>query len=195
MPLALRGVVLALAALAILATPAAAQLYRWTDAQGVVRYTNDPATIPPEFRARAEDIGSPQGRPPLGGAPDPGPAAVITFTAGQPIHASALLNGVALTLMLDTGAQRTVIAPAALARAGLDVASGRAINIVGVTGSAPAREVVVPRLDVAGAGVGPLTVIAHDVGAGLDGLLGRDVLDHFTLTVDPAAGRATLVPR
>jgi hypothetical protein len=29
----------------------------------------------------------------------------------------------------------------------------------------------------------------------LDGLLGRDVLDSFTLTVDSAAGRATLVPR
>jgi hypothetical protein len=178
-----------------LATPASAQLYRWTDAQGIVRYTNDLATIPRESRSRAEDIGSPQARPPQPGAVDAGDPGVITFTAGHPIHASALLNGVPLTLMLDTGAQRTVIAPAALARAGLDVASGRAIHIIGVTGSAPAREVVVPRLDVAGAGVGPLPVIAHDVGAGIDGLLGRDVLDYFTLTVDSAAGRATLVPR
>ena len=30
---------------------------------------------------------------------------------------------------------------------------------------------------------------------GLDGLLGRDVLDFFTLTVDSSAGRATLIPR
>jgi hypothetical protein len=29
----------------------------------------------------------------------------------------------------------------------------------------------------------------------LDGLLGRDVLDFFTLTVDSGAGRATLIPR
>ena len=28
-----------------------------------------------------------------------------------------------------------------------------------------------------------------------DGLLGRDVLDFFTLTVDSSAGRATLIPR
>ena len=63
-----------------------------------------------------------------------------------------------------------------------------------------AREVVVPLLDVAGARVGPLRVIAHDPGASstagaVDGLLGRDVLDYFTLTVDAAAGRATLTPR
>jgi hypothetical protein len=39
-------------------------------------------------------------------------------------------------------------------------------------------------------------VIVLDVGvAGVDGLLGRDVLDHFTLTVDAARGQATLVPR
>ena len=49
---------------------------------------------------------------------------------------------------------------------------------------------------MAGARVGPLTVIVHDVGlADIDGLLGRDVLDRFTLTVDSARGRATLVPR
>jgi hypothetical protein len=32
------------------------------------------------------------------------------------------------------------------------------------------------------------------VGA-IDGLLGRDVLDVFTLNVDTASGRATLTPR
>jgi len=101
-----------------------------------------------------------------------------------------------LTLVLDTGADRTVISPAAFARTGLDTGSSRVVSIIGVTGSATAREVTVPLLDVAGARVGPLTVIVHDVGlADIDGLLGRDVLDRFTLTVDSARGRATLVPR
>jgi hypothetical protein len=67
---------------------------------------------------------------------------------------------------------------------------------VGVTGGATAREVRVERLDLAGAQVGPLAVIAYDPAvAGVDGLLGRDVLDRFTLTVDAASGRATLAPR
>lgn len=176
---------------------AEAQLYRWTDAEGVTRYTNDPASIPPAFRARAHDIGSPQGRPPLPPAPRP-PAVdptVIPFAAGGPIRAAASLNGAPLTLMLDTGAERTVISPAALSRAGI-ASLGRAVQILGVTGGAAAREVTVERLDLAGTRLGPLAIIVHDVGLGdVDGLLGRDVLDYFTLTIDAAAGRAVLAPR
>jgi len=50
---------------------------------------------------------------------------------------------------------------------------------------------------------GPLIVISHDTGFGLekfglekmDGLLGRDFLDNFTITVDNAAGVLTLTPK
>jgi hypothetical protein len=49
---------------------------------------------------------------------------------------------------------------------------------------------------VAGAQLGPVVVVVHEVPApGLDGLLGRDLLNAFTLTVDPASGHATLTPR
>ncbi len=175
-------------------TPAAAELWKWTDVEDVVRYTNDPAVIPPAHRARARDIGSPRGRPEeprVETLPN-----VIPFTAGGPIKTAVHLNGVPLTLILDTGADRTVISPAAVARAGLDVERGAAVQILGVTGSAAAREIAVSRLDVVGTQVGPVTVIVHDVGvAEVDGLLGRDVLDRFTLTVDAAAGQAVLMPR
>ena len=41
-----------------------------------------------------------------------------------------------------------------------------------------------------------MAVIVHEGSfGGADGLLGRDVLDGFTLTVDAAAGQATLLPR
>jgi predicted aspartyl protease len=176
------------------AGPAAGQLFQWTDAAGVVRYTNDLATIPPAYRDGARDIGSPQPR-----APEPRPtvdSTVIPFAAGGPILAAVSLNGTPLTLMVDTGAERTLIAPAALARAGLGAARGREVRILGVTGSATAHEVLVERLDLGGTRVGPLAVIAHDIGAGaVDGLLGRDVLDAFTLTIDAAGGRAVLTPR
>lgn len=176
------------------AGPAGAELYRWTDADGVVRYTNDLELIPPAYRARAKDVGSPQGRPPAPGAAVE--SAVIPFRPGEAIRAAARVNGVPLTLMVDTGADRTVISPSALGRAGLATESGRPVQIMGVTGGATAREVLVQRLDLAGVQVGPLPVIAHDVGvAGVDGLLGRDVLDRFTLTVDAASGRAILAPR
>jgi predicted aspartyl protease len=181
-----------------LAPPAAAQLYQWTDADGVTRYTNDRESIPPEYRERAREIDSPQGRPAEPGRPEPVATdpSVIPITGSGPIRASVSINGVPLSLVLDTGADRTVISPAAIARAGLDTDTARPVNIVGVTGSAAAREVIVPLLDVAGVRVGPLPVIVHDVGlADIDGLLGRDVLDRFTLTVDAARGRAILAPR
>jgi hypothetical protein len=178
------------------AGPAAAQLYRWTDAQGVVRYTNDRAAIPPAQRDGATDIGSPAPRPAESPRPAAEPSAVAPFAAGGPINVAASLNGAPLVLMVDTGADRTVVSPDALARAGLAPAPGRAVRVLGVAGSATAGEALVERLELAGARVGPLPVIVLDVGvAGVDGLLGRDVLDHFTLTVDTARGQATLVPR
>ena len=56
--------------------------------------------------------------------------------------------------------------------------------------------VSVPRLDLAGTRVGPVAVVVHALpGQSADGLLGRDVLDAFTVTVDAASQRAILVPR
>lgn len=113
---------------------------------------------------------------------------------------AAWLNGVPLTLIVDTGAERTVISPAALARAGFGGEPAQPVRIVGATGAATASLVTVPLLDVAGARIGPLPVIVHALPGGgpsapVDGLLGRDVLEAFTLTVDTVAGRATLTPR
>jgi len=129
-------------------------------------------------------------------APAPAPSGVVVPYSGGPLIVDASLNGVALRMLLDTGADRTLISPEALARAGLDASQGTPVQIRGVTGEAQAVLVSVPRLDVAGAQVGPVAVIAHAItNSGVDGLLGRDVLDAFTVTVDSASRRATLVPR
>ena len=127
--------------------------------------------------------------------PSAPPGAVIPYDGG-PLIVDAAINGVPLRLLVDTGAERTLITHAALARAGIDVTAGTPVQIRGVTGDAAAVLVSVPRLDLAGTRVGPLPVIVHTiVGQSVDGLLGRDVLDGFTVTVDAAARRATLVPR
>ncbi|HET7340575.1 MAG TPA: aspartyl protease family protein [Methylomirabilota bacterium] len=188
---------LATALLLSLLAPGAvrAELYRWTDADGTVHYTTDVASIPEQFRDSATDIGSPTPGPVLPATPAVPPGAVIPY-GGGPLVVDASINGVPLRLVVDTGAERTLISPAALARAGLDPSVGPAVHIRGVTGDATATLVSVPRLDVAGAQVGPLAVIAHALqGESVDGLLGRDVLDGFTVTVDAAQSRATLVPR
>ena len=189
--------VLALLATAVLTTAAAADLYQWTDATGVRHYTSDLETIPEAYREGARDMGSPRAREvpatESGRGADTG---LMRFTSGAPVVASVLINGVAMRLMIDTGADRTVISPAAAARTGLAVDGGRSLRVVGVAGSATASEMMVAQMDVAGTRVGPLRVIVLDTPAdSLDGLLGRDVLDFFTLTVDSRAGRATLTPR
>jgi hypothetical protein len=70
------------------------------------------------------------------------------------------------------------------------------VHIRGVTGDAVAPLVSVQRLDIAGARVGPVAVVVHALpGHSVDGLLGRDVLDAFTVTVDAASQRAILLPR
>ncbi len=180
------------------AVPAAAQLYHWTDAEGTDHYTADLSSIPPAYRDAARQLSHPQARP---ASPAAAPeSASITFNPRAPITVGVRLNGVPLTLIVDTGAERTVISPAAIERAGFAAQPGRPIRIVGATGTATATLVTVPLLDIAGARIGPLAVIVHALptegrAEPVDGLLGRDVLDAFTLTVDTASGRATLTLR
>lgn len=168
-------------------------LFRWTAPDGAVHYTSDRESIPERYRGAAVDVGAPL---PREGPPPAPPGIVLPFTGAEPVVVQAHLNGVPLSLLLDTGSDRTVIAPAAATRAGIDAASGAPIRISGVTGSAGATIVPVPLLEVAGARVGPLSVVVHAVPSeSVDGLLGRDVLDAFTVTFDAAAGQVRLVPR
>ncbi len=188
-----------LAGCCCLAAPAAGDLYRWTDAEGTVHYTADLASIPPTFRDTATPLNTPQARPiPPPTANEP---VALKVSPGAPITVEARLNGVALTLIVDTGADRTVISPEVIERAGLAGGAGRSVQVIGVTGTSTATLVTLPLLDVAGARIGPIVVVAHPLPStfrgsdAVDGLLGRDVLDAFTLSVDTASGRATLTPR
>jgi Aspartyl protease/Domain of unknown function (DUF4124) len=191
----------------LFATAAGAELYRWADADGTVHYTADIASIPPRFRGSATQLHAPQARPIAPSAANQ-PVA-LSVAPGAPITVEARLNGVALTLIVDTGADRTVISPESIERAGLGGQAGRPVQVIGVTGTSTATLVTLPLLDVAGARIGPLVVVAHALpstfagssassavdASSIDGLLGRDVLDAFTLSVDTASGRATLTPR
>ncbi len=198
-------------ALAALAPPAHAQLYRWVNEQGEVHFTQGLENIPARFRAGARLLGYPEAAPvpvPAGpaGPPPAGPeagspgvrgGARIPFTPGEPILLTVRVNGLrTVRLLLDTGAQSTVIHTRALAAIGVDASDGRAVSVMGVTGQAEGRYVGLESLEVGEARVAPLGVIAYDLllREG-DGLLGRDFLDRFTLTVDTEARVVILAPR
>jgi hypothetical protein len=201
---------LALGGLLGVVTPAPAQIYRWTDERGEVRFSQGIHSVPPQFRGGAVMMSAPS--QPAAPAPTaPGPAAPepaastapegvarIPFTPGQPIMVSARINGGGNTqLILDTGAQGTVISPTALAALGIGYRNAVRGSIKGVTGDANVLAVRVESIEVEGARFGPLLVVSHDagLGAGRDGLLGRDFLDNFIVTIDSAARVVTLTPK
>jgi hypothetical protein len=190
------------------AAPVRAQLYRWTDDGGEVHFTQGLASVPERVRGRAVIVGYPEQpgpapAPPAAAAPAtpgprppaPGPGlaegvlARIPFVPGAPILVTVRINGGrSLRLLLDTGASRTTISPRALSALGIEVGRGAPVRLRGVTGSAEAVTAMLESLEVGEARVGPLEVVAHD--ANLlqgDGLLGRDFLDRFQLSIDTAA--------
>jgi len=205
----IRGAVLVVAVVLLLGRAALceAQIYRWVDAQGVPHFSEGIDSVPQEYRKTAVPLGlrnapaapstpAAGGAPGAAGAPATG-AAQIKFTPGGPIIVEALINGNTPTkLILDTGADKTVINPRVLAAAGASLTQGPGGQIRGATGTAPVRAVRVDSVAVGGAKVGRLMVIAHDVEqAGVDGLLGRDFLEQFKVSIDSKAGIADLGPK
>lgn len=180
---------------------ATAQVYHWVDDHGTIHYTTGIESVPEQYRDRAREFAEssvpPGGQEPPTAVVAPTDVTSIEFTPGSPILVSAQINGLGpLTLILDTGADRTVVSPGALARIGMSpVRSGRA-DVKGVTGVGQADLVPVHSIEVGSARSGPLTIIVHDADLSqVDGLLGRDFLDLFHVAIDSRAGLVTLAPQ
>lgn len=196
----------AFAIVALLATPAAAQIFRWVDDQGNAHYAEGLLNVPERFRSRAQPLG-------LRSAPTPPPGAAATIPAGPPVAAGGavirftpgnrILVDVRLNdrttarLLVDTGADRTLISPQALSAAGVEL--GRIVargEMRGVTGSSEVVYVSVDSLQIDQARVDRLIVAAYEMGSReVDGLLGRDVLDQFNVSIDSSRGVVTLSPK
>jgi len=174
---------------------AQAQMYQWEDEQGTVHYTNELQNVPEPFRSRARFVpASPMAPPAV--APAQG-ITRIPFTPGSPILVNARINGAGpVTLILDTGADRTMLAPMALWRLGISTADAPQAEIRGVTGTARGELVRVDSVEVGDARAGPLLILAHDADLKqAEGLLGRDFLERFTVTIDANERVVTLVPK
>lgn len=192
---------LALVTSLVLITAARSEIYRYVDEGGNAAYADGLASVPERYRAIAMPTGL-TNKPAAEPAPVEGPSTrgvtTIRFTPGQRIVADAWINGsVGVRLLVDTGADRTLIAPRVLTAAGAAPTRPAARSVVaGVTGRAPADAVIIDALAVGKARVGRMVVISHDMGQpGFDGLLGRDFLDQFSVGIDPAKGLVTIAPR
>jgi len=84
----------------------------------------------------------------------------------------------------------------ALWRLGISTAGAPQAEIRGVTGTAQGQLVQVLSVEVGEARAGPLLIIAHDADLKqAEGLLGRDFLERFTVTIDAKERVVTLVPK
>jgi hypothetical protein len=203
----------------LLPPPAAAEIFKYTDDRGTNHYVDGVQSVPQQYRARAVPLGMNNNTftepPPPGSAkssnapargtdadaqskdkPDRGGAS-IRYAPGKPIMVSATVNGsTPAQLLLDTGADKTMINPRVLVAAGAALSRPvGAATVTGVAGSTQMQFVTINSLDVGGASVERLTVAAHQVDGAGDGLLGRDFLDHFSVNIDSAKGIVTLTPK
>jgi predicted aspartyl protease len=178
---------------------ALADIYYWVDDQGTQHYTTRPESIPDPYRSKARLLPlpvSPPAPPELERSPSPKGLTKIPFTPGLPVLVSVKINGAGpITLILDTGADRTMIAPEALQRLGISIGNGPRGILKGVTGASYVDAVWVTSVEVGEAEVGPLLIIAYNGElTNADGLLGRDFLAHFNVTIDSKEGVLTLSP-
>lgn len=128
-----------------------------------------------------------------------GPASVAVQTSGSVLLVPVLVNGVASTLLLDTGATLTIIRPALAKRAGIELAPGAPKILGAVVGG---QRVSIPFVRVRSVSVGAASVEGIDVGVfealphapDVDGILGGNFLNHFKVTIDRQGRRLTLEP-
>jgi hypothetical protein len=174
-------------------------IYYWMDDQGTQHYTTRLESIPDPYRSKAIPLPLPTSPPvPPEITPRPSPKGVtkISFTPGSPVLVSVKINGGGpITLILDTGADRTMVAPSALTRLGISFENTLRGVVRGVTGASYAEAVWVNSVEIEEARVGPLLIIAHDADLkGAEGLLGRDFLANFNVTIDSKERVVTLAP-
>jgi hypothetical protein len=176
-----------------------AEIYYWIDDRGVQNYTTRLESIPEPYRSNAQLLSLPSAPPAPPDLPLSTPQKVVTkvpFTPGSPVLVSARINGAGpITLILDTGSDRTLIGPSVLARLGISTEVASRAMLRGVTGTGYGDAVWVQSVEVGEAKVGPLLIIVPETDLKeADGLLGRDFLANFNVTIDSKDRIVTLTP-
>jgi predicted aspartyl protease len=175
------------------------EIYYWIDDQGIENYSARIENIPEEYRSKAQMLSLPPVPPaplelelsPLIKRPTR-----IPFSPGSPVLVQSKINGIGpITLLLDTGSERTIISPAVLSRLGLPVENTPPITLKGVTGMGFANRVWIESIAVGEVKVGPLLIAVFPLDLkGAEGLLGRDFLSNLNVSIDSKEKVVTLTP-
>lgn len=176
---------------------AAADIYRWTDADGVTHLSDSPpgAASRPPNAVTVKAYAEPERE--TGGPPPPSPderrgEAVIPFAknSGGIIVVDALINrSVPARLVVDTGATViTITRELARRLSHSSLSSPGAVTLEGLGGTMQGQSILIPRLDVGNVGRDHVpAVVMSDAGGfrgPFDGLLGMNFLGEFELAVD-----------
>jgi len=188
--------------------PAYAEIYKWVDRDGRVHFSDTLSGIPPEYRDRIEEkVGltatshsAPVPRRVIlerpANAPAPPSYVVPLRRDGNAMLVEALVGGTVRTrLLLDTGAEFTVLSTAAARRLALNLGSAAVIPLRSASGIFFAPMLKVQSITVGDAAAYDVEVIVHDATPSLDGLLGMSFLDNFLVTISPSDERLILTPR
>jgi clan AA aspartic protease (TIGR02281 family) len=209
MTLAQRALRLAVALLAV-AGPARAEIYRWTDAEGRVHFTERIEQVPLEHRNAARESAS-ASRPAervhtYSGSPSDRPAAPASIRRSHPgeieipftklgplMRVEAVVDDAAsIPFLIDTGASGISIPSAYLAKLGIRIRPDTPRVQVTTANGVVSRPLVNLRsVDLGGARVENL---AATIDPGLEfGLLGGTFFNNYIYRVDAARGVMTLV--
>lgn len=183
----------------LIPTLALAEIYSWVDDQGTQYFTTRLESIPESYRSQAHILSLP--------TPPPAPPELqsstlqqgptkIPYMPGSSIRVSAKINGAGpITLILDTGSDCTLVRSSALGKLGISTENAHRAVLRGVTGMSYGDAVWVRSVEVGESRAGPLLIVIHDVDLKeADGLLGRDFLSHFNVTIDSKERIVTLIP-
>lgn len=194
------------------------EIYKWTDRNGKVHFTDNPATVPKAYR---DQINAQTAKPSqsknatssrTSAQPNTSTSAVPTQRthavrtpqvflvpfkrAGNSMFVRATLDGfVRVPLIVDTGASLTVISTVTAKRLGLNLERAAMIPMRSASGVFLAHLTKVRSMSVGDATVKDVDVVVHDISPGRErGLLGMSFLDHFNVTIHSLQDVMSLKP-
>ncbi len=203
--------------LAVPAGPAGAEIYRWTDENGRVHFTQSLNEVPRKYRRQAEDNAArsaasrsrvqtyssksktPARTPPASvartGAASGGDAGRVhrirVQRAGTSMYVNVRLNnGVTAPFIIDTGASDVLVPGAVARKLGLDLANARTQRYRTANGVIESPVVMLRSVTLGTATVENVPASVSDQMS--VGLLGLSFFNHFNYNIDAARGVVTL---